>query len=121
MKGFPVRELPYPDGLVEATACEEFSVGIEGYGADSAHVSGERANRLAGTRVPPSDRVVRGAASEELPIGAERHGVNLIRMSGQSVGENIVLRPVRRFGTMAVKDRFLGSAHNLAFGVGDLV
>src|SRR3990170_6378177 len=97
MKGFPIRELPYPDGLVEATACEEFSVGIEGYGADSAHVSGERADRLAGTHVPPSDRVVGGAASEELPIGAERHGVNLIRVPGQGVGENKVLRSDRSF------------------------
>ncbi len=82
MEGLPVGELPYSNGFIETTARKEFFVRTEGYGTDSTHVSGERADRLSGTHIPSSDRVVRGAASEELPIGAERHGVNLTRVPG---------------------------------------
>src|SRR5215217_2038152 len=78
MEGLSVRKLPYSNGFIETAASKEVSVGTEGYGAYTAHVSGERADRLTGACVPSSDCVVGGSTSKKLPIGAERDGANLV-------------------------------------------
>src|SRR5215216_7764620 len=123
MEGFPVGELPYPDGLVEAPAGEEPSVGTEGHRTNPAHVSGQSADRLPAVRIPSFNDVVGGAAGEMLPVGAKRHGMNLVRVAGQGTNEGKAYRFVRGFELrgLTVQDCFPGVTHDRGFGVSDLL